>query len=264
MNNPHVLFDQLPKELPPDIPLPEGSRVLGTLIRWPEYATSVLDVDLPAEQVLDFYRERMQAAGWQESELLKGLRPGGFTHPGLGLDTRATFCRSSRGPGLTVIAQPRGDASTDLHLEIDLSGQTCAQQTRMGRMMGRGMGMQEMIPRLDPPPGGRQMPNGGGGGIDGYHMNATLELDAPMDLAKLAAHYATQLERAGWMRDTEEQSGPIALNTWTFRDEDNQPGQGFFFVLGMPSQKQHYMLHIRVDSGTGGEQFGGWFSSRLT
>ncbi len=121
--------------------------------------------------------------------------------------------------------------------------------------------MEEMIPRLDPPPGGKQMLSQGGGGLNGYHMNATLELDAPMDLAKLAAHYATQLERAGWTRDTEEQSGPIALNTWTFRDEDNQPGQGFFFVLRMPSQKQHYMLHVRVDSGTGGEQFGGWFSS---
>lgn len=54
-------------------------------------------------------------------------------------------------------------------------------------------------------------------------MNATLDLDAPMDLAELAAHYATQLERAGWTRNTEEQSGPIVLNTWTFRDEDDQP-----------------------------------------
>ncbi len=134
----------------------------------------------------------------------------------------------------------------------------------MSRMMGRGMGMHEMIPRLDPPPGGKQVPNGGGGGIDGYQMIATLELEAPMDLAKLAAHYATQLEHAGWTRDTEEQSGPIALNTWTFQDEANLPGQGFFFVLRMPGQKQQYMLHVRVDSGTGGEQFGGWFSSRLT
>lgn len=261
VSNPHVLLGQLPKELPPDIPLPEGSRVLGTLIRGPEYATSVLDVDLPTEQVLDFYRERMQAAGWQESELPKGLRPGGFTHTGFRLDTRATFCRSSRGPALAVIAQPRGDASTDLRLVIDLSGKSCSQQARISKMMGRTMGMQEMIPRLDPPPGGKQVPNGGGGGMDGFQMDATLYLDAPMDLARLAAHYATQLERAGWTRDTEEQSGPIALNTWTFRDEDNQPGQGFFFVLRMPGQKQQYMLHVRVDSGTGGEQFGGWFSS---
>ena len=197
VSNPHVLFNQLPKELPPDIPLPEGSRVLGTLIRGPEYATSVLDVDLPAEQVLDFYREHMQAAGWQESELLKGLRPGGFTHQGLGLDTRATFCRSSRGPGLTVIAHPRENISTDLRLEIDLSGKSCAQQARISRMTGRGMVMEEMIPRLDPPPGGKQMLNQGGGGLNGYHMNATLELDAPMDLAKLAAHYATPLKRRG-------------------------------------------------------------------
>jgi hypothetical protein len=259
VGNPHVLIGELPQHLPVEIPLPEGRRVVGTLIRGSQHATSVVDVDLPMEQVLKFYRERMQAAGWQELEFLRGRRPGGFTSPAMP-DTMTTFCRGSRGPGLRVNAYARGNTSTDLRLDIDLPGQLCAQQARMGKMMGRGTAMHEMIPRLDPPPGGRQMPSGGGGGIDSFHMNASLELNAPIDLTKLAAHYAAQLERAGWTRDEVGQSGPIIWNTWSFRDEENEPCRGFFFILRMPGQKEQYMLYVQVNWGTDVEQSSGWFS----
>jgi hypothetical protein len=259
MSNPHVLFGQLPKELPPDIPLPEGSRVLGTLIRGLEDATCVIDVDLPPGQVLDFYRKHMQAAGWQESEFPAQFRQGGFTHTGLELDKRATFCHGSRGPSLVVSAYTRGDMGTDLRLEVDLSDRTCVQQARMHRMT-RG-GIENIIPRLDPPPGVKQvMGGGGGGGIDSFYSNATLEASTPRDLAELAAHYATQLERAGWTRVEEGQSGPIAWNTWTFQDEDKEAGRGFFFILRMPGQREQYMLHVQVNWGTDRQSPGGWFS----
>ena len=267
VGNPQVLVGELPQNLLVEIPLPEGSRIIGTLIRGPQYATSVVDVELSAEQVLKFYRERMQAAGWQESEFMKDRRPGGFTSPGMPA-TIATFCRGSRGPGLTVNVHTTGNTSADLRLDIDLSGQSCVQQARMGKMIGRGMAMHEMIPRLDPPPEGRQMPMGGGGGVNSFSMNASLELNAPIDLAKLAAHYVAQLERAGWTRDEEGQSGPIAWNTWSFRDEDNELSRGFFFILRMPGQKEQYTLYVQVNWGTDGEQFSGWFThtplTRLT
>src|SRR5437879_1261354 len=130
VDNPQVLVGELPQNLPGEIPLPEGSRVVGSLIRGPQYATSVVDVELPPEQVLEFLRERLQAAGWQESEFSGGPRPGGFTVPGLPAAI-TTFCLGSRGPGLTVTAHTRENTGTDLRLDMDLSGQACAQQARM-------------------------------------------------------------------------------------------------------------------------------------
>jgi hypothetical protein len=198
VGNPQVLVGELPQNLPVEIPLPERSHVVGTLIRGPQHASSVVDVDLPTEQVLKFYRERMQAAGWQESEYPKVPRSGGFTTSVPGTAPMTTFCRGSRGPGLRVSAFTRGNTSTDLRLDLDLSGQSCAPQARISKMMGRGMAMHEMIPRLDPPAGGTQMSgSGGSGGIDSFHTNASLELTAPIALAELAAHYAAQLESAG-------------------------------------------------------------------
>jgi hypothetical protein len=116
--------------------------------------------------------------------------------------------------------------------------------------------------RSDPPPGVKQvMGGGGGGGIDSFYSNATLEASTPRDLAELAAHYATQLEHAGWTRVEGGQSGPIAWNAWTFQDEDKEAGRGFFFILRMPGQREQYMLHLQVNLGTDSQPPGGWFSS---
>jgi hypothetical protein len=260
VSDPHVLFGQLPRELPPDIALPEGSRVLGTLIRGPGDATCVIDVDLPAEQVLEFYRERMQVAGWQESELPAQFRQGGFTHSGLELGKRVTFCHGSRGPSLVVSAHSRGESGTDLRLVVDLSDRTCVQQARMHRMTREWMG--KIIPRLDPPSGVKQVMGGDiGGGNDSFYSNATLEASTPGDLTELAAHYATQLERAGWKGVEEGQCGPISWSAWTFQDEDKEAGRGFFFILRMPGQMEQYMLHLQVNLGTDSQPPGGWFSS---
>ena len=66
----------------------------------PQDSTIVVDTDLPPTQVLDFYRERMKAAGWQELETPMGMHRGGFTHGRIAhaFDANITFCRSSRGP----------------------------------------------------------------------------------------------------------------------------------------------------------------------
>ena len=41
VGNPQLLVGELPQSLPVEIPLPERSRVVGTLIRGPQYATSI-------------------------------------------------------------------------------------------------------------------------------------------------------------------------------------------------------------------------------
>src|SRR5260221_13051833 len=68
VGNPQVLVGELPQSMPVEIPLPERSRVVGTLIPGPQYATSIVDVELQTQQGLKFYRDRMQAERCQHSE----------------------------------------------------------------------------------------------------------------------------------------------------------------------------------------------------
>ena len=263
VSNPQLLVGQIPEGLSAEIPFPADNRVLGTLIRGPQDSTIVVDADLPPAQVLDFYRERMKAAGWQELEMPGGMHRGGFMHSSItnALDARFTFCRGSRGPSLTVIAYPRAadETKTDLRLELDATGQQCTQQAKM-RRMHRPI-MHELIPPLIPPAGARQQGGGGGSGGDSVYSSATLSLDNDMNIVELASHYNTQLESGGWVRSDAGNSGPFAWSTWTLHDEDNEPWYGSFIIMRMPVQQLQYTLYIQAYMETGMSPSGGWFSS---
>ena len=71
--DPQLLVGQLPSTFPTEIPLPEGSRVVGSLVQSEEFLEIVLDTPLSAVQVFAFYRERMLAAGWHTYDSLMGL-----------------------------------------------------------------------------------------------------------------------------------------------------------------------------------------------
>lgn len=63
-----LLVGEVPAGLPVELPLPPGSRVVGSLVRGnPRGISIVLDAEQPAEQVLEFYRERLSGAGWRAS-----------------------------------------------------------------------------------------------------------------------------------------------------------------------------------------------------
>jgi len=111
-----LLVGSLPDPLPAAIPLPDGARVVGSQLRGP-IATIVLDVDLPEEQVLDFYRERLQADGWTTPEQ-PGMHNDGFAHTMFA--PPLTYCRSTRGPSLSVQATAQEGGPTDVRLNLNI------------------------------------------------------------------------------------------------------------------------------------------------
>jgi hypothetical protein len=273
--NPQLVVGQLPDNLPFEVPIPEGSRVIGSLARSAAHLTIVLDVPLPAEEALAFYKERLQVAGWAEPEQPMGMmRAGGFVHSSiLAQHLNVFFCKGPRGPSLHFIALREQAGFTDVRLDLNLDEREspCGQAARMHRERRmHGMGFERLIPPLVPPAGARQMGGGGGGGSDSWYSAATLEADA--DLAALSAHYASLLEQGGWTRTDEGNAGPAAWHTWTFQDEDKEPWYGVFFMLKLPGKEHEYFLYIRIEladrrSGPrpGGFSFaplsGGWSSS---
>ena len=231
-----LFVGRLPDTLPVDIPIPNGAAVLGSLARSPQHTSIVLDVPLAPERVLDFYRERMEAAGWSEQEPF--VNPsGGFAYVGRAQPT--VFCRSPRGPALSVQANTAPTGLTDVRVDLntDARNSPCAQRRRHG-------GMQEIFPTLTPPSGARQIAGGGGGGSDQAYTSANLE--AELDLAAVADHYTRQLIDAGWTRDDAQGNGPVVWSAWTFRDEDSQGWRGLLFILREPGAPDHYFLYMRA------------------
>lgn len=258
--NPQLLVGQIPQGLAEEIPFPEHSRVLGTLVRGPEDATIVFDANVTSQHVLDFYRNQMKAANWQELEMQDVTRRGGFVHSSAGFDFRTTFCRGSHGPSITVNAFPMAADSTktDVRLELDATGQQCMQQQKMRR---HRPALYELIPRLTPPAGARQQSGGGGSGSDSVHSSATLVMNNDTGIEELAAHYNRLLESGGWTRSNAGISGPFAWSTWTFHDENNELWYGSLTIFKAPTRYPQYTLYVQANMDTGTPPSNGWFSS---
>ncbi len=245
VEKPRIFVGRLPEDLPVEISIPDGFAVVGSLVRdetdpYDDPAIEiVLDARMSAEQARDTYRERLSAAGWSEPE--RRQPGGGFDFRPVG--TTALFCRSARGPALFLSAheQPPGDrdAPTDVRLRL-ITGprhSPCAPDPYEPEF-------DRIIPNLAPPPGSYQSPGGGGGGMDDVHSEATLETH--LDPAAVGAHYAAQLEGAGWSRLDEGHGGPQAWSTWSFTVEDEQRWEGVFTALRLHEPDPRYLLQVHA------------------
>ena len=136
------------------------------------------------------------------------------------------------GVALQVMANagPGGRTIVQLTRLPDDSGRQRAQ--RHAHRMGRDPW--QVLPPIAPPPHAEQYQEGGSSGEDRVVTSARIESDA--DLATLAAHYTTQLEKAGWQREDGGVSEPVAWSAWTFTDEEKQPWRALFVLLKWPGE----------------------------
>ncbi len=271
---PSILVGQLPEDLPVEIPIPDGTVVIGSTARDLSRRNGrrfqiVLDADAPAERFRETYRQLLLTSGWNEDQ--ERPRRSGFVprrlpmlfrvpqwfprlRRRLGLDRpeipslfRVGFRLGPRGPKLAVYVQDRRNAPTDVHL-ILFAGQREARP--------RHDPAWAVIPRLYSPPGAREQPedertgvlappfgarqlggNWGGGGRRRWEPDGAysyVALEFDSDLAAIAAHYTVQFEEAGWSRTDGGQGGPQAWSTWTFADERERPWTGAFTALRLP------------------------------
>jgi hypothetical protein len=240
-----LLPGRLPDTLPLKLPLPDGSRVVGSLVRGQESVEVVLDAPGSAEQVLAWYQQQMRAAGWQTPEEMQGHHPSGFV-PSHSLMPflHAFFFQNEGRASLNVTIWQGQHEQADVRLHLEMNSQHASRvlhQRRRRRMRG----MYEPIPPMAAPLGARQIGGGGSGSDEGWLSTATLETD--LDLAALAAHYAGQLEKAGWKRAADGQSGPLAWHTWTFVDEDQEPWEGLFSIFAVPGKPRKHTLSLFME-----------------
>ncbi len=267
--NAQLLPGQLPDQLPVDIPFPEGSHVLGSLIRNPESINMLLDTHLSPEQVLTFYRQRMQAAGWQTTDIYRPHRGGFMPSGSRSRGGNETFYQGLRDPALTVNALGSSSAWGDdgnrnrscpalsvnafpgrgnvtdarLNLEMNSAFPPGLAPHRRGHP---SRNLPSLLPALEAPEGANQTGGGGGSSRNSAHADATLETNT--DLSTLAAHYKTQLEQAGCVLTEEGQNGPLAWNTWTLKEDDEQ-WHGFFIILKVLDQEYYLNMRMKSDNG---------------
>lgn len=244
---PQLLVGQLPPALPFALPLPEGSRMLGSLLQGvANVATIVFITDLSPDQIVDFYKERLTAAGWSEDELPRQQR--GFVHSGSMGQSFARFLLSDTGPLLMVTPIVDEDGQTTTHLLVNPEGHRVAPAVRG---MGAPHDMWSVLPAIRPPLGAWQSAEGGSGGTDRVisfaRLDTALDLSTLSTLSTLVTHYQAQLERGGWKREDAGESGPIAWSTWACVPTQGEPWRGLFSILKQPSIAERYLLQVTAE-----------------
>ncbi len=270
VNNPQLYFEKLPSELPADFPLPPDTRLLGSLARSAVRIDLFLDSTLAPDQLVEFYNEKLTAAGWQKVTPSGPEQMGGFTPAFFSMRRNHTlFCQGSRGPSLSIQIYQGTNATSDVRINLDLSAENNpCDQARQRRQMDQPM--RSLIPNLTHPSESISNLSGGGsgGGTNGWYSSISLETD--YSPAELAAHYNSQLERAGWSLKGQAQTDQIAWSQWTLKDrnvnageskskietvsqneekndEEGEAWQGFFFIFKNFENPRNRFLYVKAE-----------------
>ena len=242
---PQLLPGSLPASLPFNLPFPTEYRIIGSFIRNPDDILIILETGLSPEEVIAFYTEQMQAEGWSEPNILKRHRQS-FTNTFYDHSLFITLCKGKRGPALQVGAFNNQSETrrTKVRLNIDTRSRNspCTQSSEIFMQVGA------LLPSLKPPQGGHQQVSGGGGSdSESAATSATLNMESDITLPLLAAHYAQQLEQAGWQKTDEGSSGPTAWHSWEFRDKENERWLGVFTMLQVPGMEWRYFMQLNIN-----------------
>lgn len=244
VENTKIFVGTLPDEMPVSLPMPEGARILGSVVKGEQEIDVVLDVNQTPKQVLDFYKENMAADNWSEIE--GGFEPVGGFVPAPDVD-RITFCRGARNPSVTISAYEVKDGFTDVRLNVDTNPDRSP--CRESRIFEDWV---TPLPKLVAPPNAKHLSGSLSGG-DGSIVRSTATLETDINSAALEEYYADQLKEANWTYIESGQCGPVAWSTWKVMDEDDLEWDGQLIVLETPGTgKQRFVQFQAVLAESGG------------
>jgi hypothetical protein len=227
------------------LPIPRGATLVGSLARdgnakmgpGTSYEV-VLDAPGGATELLGFYKRELAARGWDTQHDGSGYPATGF-QPTL-QSAHALFCKASSGPWLNLSVWPRQGAPADVRLYVETASPGPCGMAGRGGPGGMPSEMAAM-PALYPPDGAvLQM-----GGPGRWTSEAVAE--TALGVADLEAHFARQLEAAGWSRQAGAAAAgaPVAWSTW--RKDD---WRGVLYAAeGAADRKQ---LRFEIESTAGG------------
>ena len=233
LNGVQLLPGKLPREMPVDLPIPDGARIVGSEVQENTGIYVVLDVPMTPDLALDFYRKHLASQNWTEISIPEMDR--GFVEQS---DPSTTFCQGTQNASLAVTAHPQ-ENGTDLRLSIisDPDYSLCSWDA------GYNDDWLRPIPKLAAPKGAR-ISYGNVMSGPGNMVAISVTVETEMNRSSLTAHYADQLTAANWTMMGEGESGPSSWSSWSYKDEDGLAWDGFLMALELPGtdKKQKFVL----------------------
>jgi hypothetical protein len=225
-----LLPGDLPQDLPANLTLPEGTRIVGSKIQEDMGIDIVLDVPLAPDEAIEFCRSALAPQNWTETNLWDG----GF----MPADPSLTFCGGGKKASISVSAHPQGNGS-DLRLSFinDPSSSPCS-------WAGSLVDWMKPIPRLPCPRGAKQSSENSMGGGSNVAVSAVMETE--MNSSALEDYYADLLEAANWTMKGAVQSRPSSWSTWGIQDEEGVLWEGILMAVELPGNESRRFVLVQA------------------
>ncbi len=226
--------------LPPNmaLPLPSGSRVLGSVEGYYQQLQIYLNSELEPEKVFAYYDG---ALGPDWRSVTQEQQGQGFVMED---PVGRSYCMADDLTYLTVLAFPTADDRTDvrLNMDVDQSGYFCNSSEPGPYMDVAG----QLIPTLKVP-AGVELVGGSGMGSSGEEANSTTNLKTTMTAAELEAHFAGQLRDLGWQLQEQQSSEGYAASLWRLTDDQNDPWTGYLIVLELMQSSDRRYAYLQIE-----------------
>jgi hypothetical protein len=217
-----VWIGKLPEDLPVEIPLPEGARVVASVRERETFQQIILDMTQTPEEITAFYAKALGESGWQPAP--QGSPGGGFVGPA---DVGERYCLREDEAYLEVWSLEKPGGLTDVRLNLTVPADVYMCQERGPESMDRGM---SLIPSLKAPRDAQMRGGGGGGSGDGSAYSST-DLETSLTAGELLEHYNAQLKEAGWELVDQGLTEVVGWSAWRLTDEDGDEWGGTLIVM---------------------------------
>jgi hypothetical protein len=237
-----ILIGSLPETLPFNLPLPEDTQVVGSVIREgpTESIEIIMDVDGTPEEAIAFFSDGFSGRKWKVIEE-PGAGGGFISFEFMGI----TYCYNKDEAFLTLNARELDARKTDVRVYIQHPLDPYANCAQLDYGAGPGAPY-DLIPPLVAPKGAIQRVGGGGGsGMNDQYISTTLETD--LNAKALLDHYNLQLEEAGWESVSEVNVGGAAWSHWLMKDDQGRAWDGMLLIIESASNTEGRFALLQIE-----------------
>lgn len=253
-----ILVNELPDDLPIQIPLPEQTTVLASVVLQGQgldhnFYRIVAEVPRPADDLIIQYQEQLATLGWKVRPEVTSSYTNGFIEsselPNNQLDNSLVMCSEDGNQILTtsIRSQEATFSSLDLLLYTAEEDSSCLPAPLSSRPLVEGL----PIPVLNPPAEtnvslGATTSSGSSGTVLAASFSAAIESN--LSAEAIAQHYATQWESSRWMLLSTEASNGIMQSVWILEEATGESWQGTFKIEPSVDEPGTYIAGATVEN----------------
>ena len=238
-----LIVGELPESLSPeDIPIPNNTQLLGSVVRGHDYIEIVLDSTQSSDEIKTFYQEQFLDDGWQlakEPVTAWGFS-GGSQFQGE-TDELPVFCSANDNTMLRITAwELPQNPSTDVRLTM-LSSQNSGLLSPCHTVASID---------LPPLPGLRFPPevtlSTGHSGSDKNLIYTDAMVSMPMQSDVLLSYLGEQFEQVGWTPIEQGNDDVLSWASWVVEDENGETWQSTLNIIQLQGISDQYFVRAQA------------------